>query len=89
MRKELSFVGNKITSLNEEIAIFNGVWDEDCDPRDIPDYKIGSYRGKSIYKINGVLYTLKESSWTCNSEYHWYLQEVTENCYKYFEGGNN
>lgn len=84
MRKELSFEGNKITTLNEEIAIKLGEWEEGCDPRDIPNYKIGTYRGDSVYAINDVLYTIEDRSWTCNSEYHWYLKEVTDNCYKHF-----
>ena len=85
MRRELKFEGNDITSLNKEISIRFGDWEEGNNPNDIPNYVIGSYRGKPVYKIKDVLYMLEDSSWVFNSEYHWYLKEVTEKCYKYFE----
>lgn len=89
MRKELSFTGNKITSLNEEIALMLGDWNKGEDPRNIPTYFIGKYRRKSVYKIDNFLYFFdNENSWTCNSEYVWELIEASEGCYKCFHTSN-
>lgn len=73
MSKELKFEGNEETTLNKEIALYLEEWEEGEDPNNISDYEVGN----SIYNIKNTMYKLTEYSWTCNTEYHWYLKEIT------------
>lgn len=73
----IEFHGNEITDINREIAEFEGDNEDE-------NYKIGTYLGRSIFEVNDKLYYLTDDSYSFNTEYNWYLQEVGEKCYEYF-----
>lgn len=57
----------------------------DEDYKDVKFSKMGYYAGKLIYRVNDKLYYLSDISYTFNTEYYFYLVEVGDNVYKYFE----
>lgn len=70
----IKFVGNNITTLINEIAEYSD-----------NDYEVkGFFSGEKIYRIKNKLYYLTDDSWSCNTEYHWYLQELGPRGYEYF-----
>ncbi|WFD11318.1 hypothetical protein [Tepidibacter hydrothermalis] len=74
----IEFHGNDLSCLNQKIQEFVNDFETE-------DFKIGTYLGNSIYKIKKKLYYLTDDSYVFNTEYHWYLKEVGEKCYEYFE----
>ena len=85
MRKKINLEGSRITDIETEIAVYMGHWKRgEENPQLIPEYKIGKYKGRNVYKVEDRLYQLDPDSWVFNTEYHWYLEEASDNCYKQF-----
>ncbi|RXT14860.1 hypothetical protein [Ammoniphilus sp. CFH 90114] len=83
-RKELQYDTYNGADLHYLIACHVGDFKEDEDPRLIPDYRVGEYRGRSVFEINGVLYQPTDDCWSFNNEIHYYLRELTPKGYSVF-----
>lgn len=73
----IEFIGNKFTKVMDEIAEYVEFKDDENEVK-------GFYSGEKIYRIKNKLYYLTDDSWSCNTEYHWYLQELGPRGYEYF-----
>lgn len=74
----IEFIGNKFTTVMDEIAEYVEFKNDEYEVK-------GYYSGEKIYRIKNKLYYLTDDSWNCNTEYHWYLQELGPRGYEHFQ----